>query len=104
MALIVGQMPMFGVLDGPVIDQTGLAGNYDFRIEFAPEAPGFDTSGPTFLEALREQVGLKLNPQKGPVDVIIVDHVERPFKIDADQVERSVPLSASSSTPPLRPM
>lgn len=78
MALIVGQMPMFGLLDRPVIDQTGLAGNYDFRIEFAPEAPGFDTSGPTFLEALREQVGLKLNPQKGPVDVIIVDHVEHP--------------------------
>ena len=68
-----------------MIDQTGLTGNFDFLMEFTPELPlgvtpppNFDTSGPTFLEALREQVGLKLIPQKVPVDIIIVDHVEHP--------------------------
>jgi uncharacterized protein (TIGR03435 family) len=35
-----------------------------------------DTSGPTFLEALKEQLGLKLDAQKGPVDFIVVDHIE----------------------------
>ena len=78
MALIASQMPGFGLLDRPVIDQTRLTGNYDFRIEFTPEATGFDAPGPTFLEALKEQVGLKLVPQKYSVDVIIVDHVEHP--------------------------
>jgi uncharacterized protein (TIGR03435 family) len=82
MALIANQMTKFGQLDRPLIDQTGLTGNFDFLIEFTPELPpcatppDLDTSGPTFLEALREQVGLKLIPQKGPVDVIIVDHME----------------------------
>jgi uncharacterized protein (TIGR03435 family) len=77
-ALIASQMPAFGLLDRPVIDQTGLTGNYDFRIEFTPEAPSFDATGPTFIEALKEQAGLKLVPEKRPIDIIIVDHVERP--------------------------
>ena len=89
MALVAEQMPGFARLDRPVIDQTGLTGNFDFLMEFTPERPpsvperlGFDpsppTSGPTFLEALREQVGLKLVSQKGPVDVAVIDHVEHP--------------------------
>jgi uncharacterized protein (TIGR03435 family) len=85
MGLIANQMTGFGNLDRPVIDQTGLTGNFDFLIEFTPEPPlgatpppDFDTSGPTFLEALTEQDGLKLIPRKFPVDVIVVDHVEHP--------------------------
>ena len=84
-ALIASQMPGFGNLDRPVVDETGLTGNYDFLLEFTPDLPpgvtpppDFDASGPTFLDALTEQTGLKLVSQKGPVDVIIVDHVERP--------------------------
>jgi uncharacterized protein (TIGR03435 family) len=72
-------------LDRPVSDQTGLSGNFDFRIEFTPEfagppPPNFqpDATGPTFIEALREQLGLKLVPQTGPVDVLVIDHVEEP--------------------------
>ena len=76
--MIASQMPAFGLLDRPVIDQTGLTGNYDFRIEFTPEAHGFDAPGPTFIEALKEQDGLKLVPEKRSIDGIIVDHVERP--------------------------
>ena len=42
----------------------------------APPPP--DTSGPTIFTALQEQLGLKLESQKGPVDTIVIDHVERP--------------------------
>ena len=79
--------PGFANLDRPVLDQTGLTGKFDFTIEFTPQLngplpPGADAqpdpSGPTFLEALKEQLGLKLEPQTGPVDVLVVDHVEQP--------------------------
>ena len=74
-------------IDRPVLDQTGLTGNYDFLIEFTPEftgppPPGSnftpDPTGPTFVEALKEQLGLKLDSQKGPADVIVVDHIDHP--------------------------
>lgn len=85
MAVIASQMMSFGMLDRPVIDQTGLTGNFDFRIEFTPELPSdvglpqdLDTGGPTFLQALSFQDGLKIISQEHPLDVIVVDHVERP--------------------------
>ncbi len=71
----------------PVVDQTGLVGKFDFVIEFTPQLnrpvqPGAefqpDPTGPTFLEALREQLGLRLESQTGPVDVLVIDHVEEP--------------------------
>jgi uncharacterized protein (TIGR03435 family) len=74
-------------VDRPVIDKTGLVGKYDFVVEFTPQIngplpPGVnfqpDESGPTFLEALKEQLGLKLDSQTGPVPVIVIDHVEPP--------------------------
>jgi uncharacterized protein (TIGR03435 family) len=79
-------VPATGV-DRPILDKTGLTGKYDFLLEFTPQIngplpPGTnfqpDDSGPTFLEALKEQLGLKLDPQKGPVNVIVIDHVEQP--------------------------
>jgi uncharacterized protein (TIGR03435 family) len=68
-----------------VLDQTGLSGRFDFAIEWAPEsngpAPDSDVQpefqGPTLLEALREQLGLKLEPTKGPVRTLVIDHIER---------------------------
>ena len=69
-----------------VVDRTGLTGNYDFTLEWAPQIngpipPGSfqpDPLGPTYLQALQEQLGLKLEPQTGPVTVYVVDHVEEP--------------------------
>lgn len=82
------------VLDRPVIDKTGILGRFDFHVEFSrdeatpglrgpsPDAglPGAasDPSGPTIFTAIREQLGLKLVPGKGPVEVLVIDHVERP--------------------------
>jgi uncharacterized protein (TIGR03435 family) len=76
--------PTSGV-DRPVFDHTGLDGTFDVSIEWAPRLsgptpPGFtsDPDGPTFTEALQDQLGLKLAPQTGPVDVLVIDHVEQP--------------------------
>jgi uncharacterized protein (TIGR03435 family) len=76
-----------------VVDRTGLAGNFDFYVKWTPDTlpPGvsrdrpfrmngveIDPSGPSIFTALQEQLGLRLEPTRGPVDVLVVDHVERP--------------------------
>lgn len=69
----------------PVIDQTGLTGKYDYHLEFAPEnappnAESVASSGdpaPTLLMAIQDQLGLKLEAKKLPVDIVIVDHIEK---------------------------
>jgi bla regulator protein blaR1 len=59
-----------------VLDQTGLTGKYDFTLK---SATGLDaTDGPSLFTAMEEQLGLKLVSMKAPVEVIVVDHVERP--------------------------
>jgi len=69
-------------VDRPVLDLTGLTGTLDYSIEWTPASdhPNPDSAEPelTFIEALRDQLGLKLTPQKGPVDVIVLDRIERP--------------------------
>lgn len=71
-------------LGRPVLDQTGLGGNFDFSIEYTPQFNGpapdglFDPAGPTYVEALKEQLGLKLEPKTAPVDVLVIDHIEQP--------------------------
>lgn len=71
-------------LDRPVIDKTGLSGNFDFSIEFTrevdPDARGQqpNQNGPTFIEALRDQLGLKLESQTGSASVVVIDHIEEP--------------------------
>jgi uncharacterized protein (TIGR03435 family) len=60
----------------PVVDETGLKGNYDIRVKFAQDRDENPTV-PSIFTALQEQLGLKLVPKKMPVEFIIVDHVER---------------------------
>lgn len=67
----------------PVVDKTGLAGTFDFTLEWAPNRPANpdfqpDPLGPTYIEAIRDQLGLKLESTKGPLSVPVLDHVERP--------------------------
>ena len=71
----------------PVVDKTGLTGTYDFTLAFRPQLPP-DASAdemppetqnlPSIFEALRDQLGLELVPQKGPVETLVIDHVEKP--------------------------
>jgi bla regulator protein blaR1 len=70
-------------LGRPVLDQTKLAGNFDFTLEWTPNIPASpdftpDQSGPTYIEALKEQLGLKLESARGPIQVPVIDRVERP--------------------------
>jgi uncharacterized protein (TIGR03435 family) len=100
MADIAGYLPSWGSLDRPLIDRTGLTGKYDFTVQWKPEpnigggraipkmgsasvappAPPSEpeSDGPSFIQALRDQLGLKLESTKGPVETLVIDHVERP--------------------------
>ena len=66
-----------------VLDNTGLTDRYDFKLSWAgvsmaADANPTDTSGPSLFTAVSEQLGLKLESQKGPVSVLVVDHIEEP--------------------------
>jgi len=67
-------------LQHPVLDQTGLRGTYEIDLRFAPVQPDTsDTSGaPSIFQALQEQLGLRLDTTKGPVEVMVVDRLEKP--------------------------
>jgi uncharacterized protein (TIGR03435 family) len=78
------------VLDRPVIDQTGLKGEYDFTLAYTMDLPPnlppnallngqpIDVTGPSIFQALRQQLGLRLEPRKGPAQAMVIDHVEKP--------------------------
>jgi bla regulator protein blaR1 len=85
-----------------VVDKTGLTGNYDFSLRWTPgeseagmnKLMGFrpasdsgasnDSAGPTLFTALQEQLGLKLVPQKEPMQILVIDHVEKPTGEQSD--------------------
>jgi uncharacterized protein (TIGR03435 family) len=74
----------------PIVDRTGLDGLFDLDLDFQPEQivqgppgapppPGAgDPNSPSIFTAVQEQLGLKLEATKGPVNVLIIDHVDRP--------------------------
>jgi bla regulator protein blaR1 len=80
------------LLEGPakrlVIDRTGLAGNWDLEVNYTPDRsqlpPGvelpssIDPNGPSLFTAIEEQLGLKLRPARGPVEVLVIDSVQQP--------------------------
>lgn len=71
-----------------------MKGRYDFTLEWTREEspalrgdasrqnidnqPALDVSGPSLFTAIQEQLGLKLQPQKGPVEILVIDHIEKP--------------------------
>jgi len=79
-----------GEIDKPVVDQTGLKGRYDFRLDLPagilsfsvappnPDSNPADPKGTPFLNAVRDQLGLKLVSSKGPIRKLVVDHAEAP--------------------------
>ena len=67
-------------LDRPVIDKTNLKGLFDFRLEFAPVQPfaPSDDPRPSVFAAIQEQLGLRLVSTRGPVDVVVIDSIQKP--------------------------
>jgi uncharacterized protein (TIGR03435 family) len=68
-------------IDRPVIDKTGLTGKYDIRLEATPEFRINNNPQPDDLrifDAIQQQLGLKLEPQKANIDVLVVDHMDKP--------------------------
>jgi uncharacterized protein (TIGR03435 family) len=72
-------------VDRLVVNRTGLTGNFDLQLEWSPEATraaaepaGVTLGGPSIFTALREQLGLRLEATKAPVDAIVIDSLERP--------------------------
>ena len=80
------------LVDRPVIDKTGIAGRFDIRVRFSREGTVLDdirlgknpataadpTGAPSIFVALQEELGLKLEAGRGPVDTLVIDHIERP--------------------------
>jgi uncharacterized protein (TIGR03435 family) len=82
------------IMGRPVLDHTGFTGKFDVHLSFqpdqaavglapppglpAPPAPPADPDRPSIFAALQEQLGLRLVSTKGPVEVLVIDHVERP--------------------------
>jgi uncharacterized protein (TIGR03435 family) len=91
--MLVFQLSNF--LGRPVVDKTGLTGKYDVKLEWAPDenqlamfqqmgvpegsgAPPADPLGPSLFSALQEQLGLRLDSQKGPVEIFAIESIQRP--------------------------
>jgi len=78
------------ILDRPVVDKTGFTGEFDLGLRFVQDdtlvgfrglagpRPAADANSPNIFAALEEQLGLKLVPAKGPVEVLVIDHAQRP--------------------------
>jgi uncharacterized protein (TIGR03435 family) len=78
-------MNLANELGCPVIDKTGLSGKYDFDLTWTPippsaASPSEAPDGPSIFTALTEQLGLRLESKKGPVEVLVIDSAERPSK------------------------
>jgi uncharacterized protein (TIGR03435 family) len=75
----VSQLSYMAGVNRMVLDKTGLPGSYDFNLKWVPEGTGPESdTGTSIFTAIQEQLGLKLEPDKGPVEVLVIDHVERP--------------------------
>jgi uncharacterized protein (TIGR03435 family) len=69
------------MLGSPILDETGLVGSHTFSLEFTDPRdlrPRQADSRPDLLDAIQEQLGLQLQATKGSVEVLVIDHIERP--------------------------
>jgi bla regulator protein BlaR1 len=87
MALLAAYLPSVEDLGRPLVDETGLSGRFDFTLEWTPEEDGPSTSetgtaiassDATFLEAVKEQLGLEFKAAKAPLRILVIDHIEKP--------------------------
>ena len=62
----------------PVINRTSIAGQFDFDLDFSPEGPQGVPDKPSVFTAVQEQLGLRLDPQRARMEVLVIDRIERP--------------------------
>ena len=81
---LAGYLPDFEDMGRPIVDHTGLEGTFDFSLNWSPEPNGaspadrteqLDAQGPPFLDAIKEQLGLKLKSTRAPIQTLVVDHI-----------------------------
>jgi len=84
LVLLAAHLGEMGQFDRPILDRTGLSGTFDFVLEWGPDpasgaaAPEDQDDRQTNLqEALRDQLGLKLERQRAPMDVLLIDHIDQ---------------------------
>ena len=81
-AQLAGNLSGYPTIDRFVADRTGLTGRYDFRLEYSPAVVGGGDAaanpGPSLFTALTEQLGLRLQPEKAVLPVLVIDRVEKP--------------------------
>jgi uncharacterized protein (TIGR03435 family) len=65
-------------LGRPVVDKTGLAGKFDFTLRWTLDENRPASFGSPILAAIEEQLGLRLEPRSAPVEVLVIDNVEKP--------------------------
>jgi uncharacterized protein (TIGR03435 family) len=65
-------------LNRPIANETGLAGNFDLSLKWAPDDATDSSNGPSLFAALEEQLGLRLESRKGPAEVMVIDSAARP--------------------------
>jgi uncharacterized protein (TIGR03435 family) len=66
------------LVSGFTVDKTGLTGGFDIEMTWTPDDTALNSSGPSIFSALQDQLGLKFVSEKGPVSVLVVDHLEEP--------------------------
>ena len=88
-------------------DETGLTGDFDFKLDFAPDANGPmgrmvapegkehpesapDSDRPTIFAALQEQLGLRLELKKIPMEILVIDRAEKPLRLDSWRIAGTV--------------
>jgi uncharacterized protein (TIGR03435 family) len=83
----LGILPRVFDISRPVVDETGLSGTFDFSLNWIPVRNGasgpemeakLDAGGQTFEDAIKEQLGLKLRATRAAIQILVIDHVERP--------------------------
>jgi len=68
----------------PVVDETGLTGHYNFVLSFRPQLPPDGSQSreslnlPSIFDAVKDQLGLQLIPRRGPVQTLVINHIEKP--------------------------
>jgi bla regulator protein blaR1 len=68
-------------IDRAVVDRTGLTGNFDLRLEYTPQIAGSEpdaSAPPPIFDAVKQQLGLRMESTRAPVDVLVIDHVTQP--------------------------